>query len=246
MNMDVNNEKQIPEENNTSMLQNEITSQEGNPSQNQVVDAIPQVQPEEDVMPQDHQQDVDVMSQGMLSESIMPQEQQAIQFQNTMSPTAAFAAQRQQQANLMQTPQQNQPTNMMYQNQPSIMMQQNFQRNIPQGNMKYCSTCGAMIPAAAVICTSCGCQTGQMKMDLPNIVIQNNNTNTNVVGHSGKPINKWTALLLCFLLGWCGIHRFYEGKVASGILYLFTLGLFGIGWVIDFIIILFSPNPYYV
>lgn len=31
-----------------------------------------------------------------------------------------------------------------------------------------------------------------------------------------------------------------------GILYLFTLGLFGIGWLIDTIILLFKPNPYYV
>lgn len=31
-----------------------------------------------------------------------------------------------------------------------------------------------------------------------------------------------------------------------GILYFFTLGLFGIGVLIDFIALLFKPNPYYV
>ena len=31
-----------------------------------------------------------------------------------------------------------------------------------------------------------------------------------------------------------------------GILYLFTLGLFGIGWIVDTISYLFKPNPYYV
>lgn len=31
-----------------------------------------------------------------------------------------------------------------------------------------------------------------------------------------------------------------------GILYIFTGGLFGIGWVIDTIAYLFKPNPYYV
>ena len=31
-----------------------------------------------------------------------------------------------------------------------------------------------------------------------------------------------------------------------GILYLLTCGLFGIGWIVDIIIILTKPNPYYV
>jgi len=39
-------------------------------------------------------------------------------------------------------------------------------------------------------------------------------------------------------LGYLGAHRFYEGKVILGIIYLFTFGLFGIGWFIDIIRIL--------
>lgn len=45
-------------------------------------------------------------------------------------------------------------------------------------------------------------------------------------------------MLLCLFLGYLGIHRFYEGKVVSGIIWLLTGGLFGVGYVIDFIIIL--------
>ncbi|WP_242848151.1 TM2 domain-containing protein [Ruminococcus sp. HUN007] len=150
------------------------------------------------------------------------------------------------QMNMM--PQQGQQMNMMYQNPQMGMMPQNMQRNVPNGNTKFCSTCGAMVPAAAIICTSCGCQIGQMKTEQPNIVIQNTNTNvnTNNVGNYGRKKNKWVALLLCLLLGWCGIHRFYEGKIGTGLLYMFTLGLGGLGWFIDFIILLFTPNPYYV
>ena len=47
--------------------------------------------------------------------------------------------------------------------------------------------------------------------------------------------SKTTALLLCIFLGGLGAHRFYVGKGGTGILYLFTAGLFGIGWIIDII-----------
>lgn len=48
-----------------------------------------------------------------------------------------------------------------------------------------------------------------------------------------KHINPTVELCLCLFLGWAGAHKFYEGKIGMGILYLFTLGLFGFGWIID-------------
>ena len=50
--------------------------------------------------------------------------------------------------------------------------------------------------------------------------------------------NKDTALLLCVFGGWLGLHQFYVGKIGKGILYLFTLGFFFIGWGLDIIKIL--------
>lgn len=46
-------------------------------------------------------------------------------------------------------------------------------------------------------------------------------------------VNAKTYLLVTLLFGWAGVHRFYRKQTGLGILYLLTLGLCGIGWVID-------------
>lgn len=116
--------------------------------------------------------------------------------------------------------------------------------------MKFCKYCGEKILEDAVICTKCGRQVEQINPINPNIVINNTNTNTNVNMnsnanfHTGKPKNKWISLVLCIFTV-CG-HKFYEEKIGIGIIYLFTCGLFGIGWLVDIISLIFKPNPYYV
>ncbi len=118
---------------------------------------------------------------------------------------------------------------------------------------KFCKHCGAVIDDDVIICPKCGKQVEEIKgAQSPNIVINNSNssvnTNTNVNNNmmGGRLKNKWVALILCLLLGFVGAHKFYEGKIGMGILYLLTLGICGIGVVIDFITLLFKPNPYLV
>ncbi|HMO15269.1 MAG TPA: NINE protein [Pirellulaceae bacterium] len=70
------------------------------------------------------------------------------------------------------------------------------------------------------------------------------NTNESVK-HYGKPplmlVSQDTHSLivgyLLWLIGFSGAHRFYYGKPITGLLWLFTFGLLGIGWLVDFFLV---------
>jgi TM2 domain-containing membrane protein YozV len=53
---------------------------------------------------------------------------------------------------------------------------------------------------------------------------------------SGKTHSKTIGYLL-WIFGFTGAHRFYFGKPVSGAIWFFTLGLLGIGWLIDLFLI---------
>ena len=50
-----------------------------------------------------------------------------------------------------------------------------------------------------------------------------------------QPRNKAASMLMCLFGGWFGLHKFYEGKIGTGILYAMTGGLFGIGIIVDLV-----------
>lgn len=91
----------------------------------------------------------------------------------------------------------------------------------------FCSKCGAECQAGELFCKACASPmaTGSVAM----------NTGAPAMARSEKsPI---TALFLCMYLGFFGIHRFYTGKIGTGILMLVTLGGVGIWAVIDLVTI---------
>ena len=113
---------------------------------------------------------------------------------------------------------------------------------------KFCKECGEKIAKKAVVCPKCGCQVENTASAAPQIVIENQNQN--VQSQNAVPVgmekNKWVALLLLLFFGAVGGHKFYEGKVGMGVLYIFTLGLLGVGVIVDFFTLLFKPTHYYV
>ncbi|SDH46945.1 TM2 domain-containing protein [Roseospirillum parvum] len=87
------------------------------------------------------------------------------------------------------------------------------------GGLIHCATCGGQMAVTAAACPHCGAPNPAASM-----------------GVSDKGMVP--AALLCFFLGSFGIHRFYVGKIVTGILMLLTLGAFGIWTLIDFVMIL--------
>ena len=90
----------------------------------------------------------------------------------------------------------------------------------------FCANCGKELDDKAVVCIQCGCAV-------------NGNSLLN------NPSNKsWlVTLLLCLFLGTIGVHRFYTGKIGSGVVMLLLTCLVisfpvsAIWALIDFILI---------
>ena len=93
-----------------------------------------------------------------------------------------------------------------------------------QDNEKYCIECGVLINIKAEICPKCGVRQQLLATPLSAEIVEQR--------------NKWiTCLLLCWFLGVLGVHRFYTGHTALGVLQVLTLGGCGSWALIDFIII---------
>ena len=106
-------------------------------------------------------------------------------------------------------------------------------------NSKYCIKCGAQIPADAYICPVCGAnQNPQPIIEQPMNQNQNQNQYQNQAPIK-EDSNRWLiTLLLCWFLGYLGVHRFYTGHIGIGVVQLLTAGGCGIWVIVDLIMII--------
>ena len=69
-------------------------------------------------------------------------------------------------------------------------------------------------------------------------VFPNGKPRLDAMGQPVSPKSRLAAALLCWFLGVFGVHRFYVGKIGTGILMLVTFGGLGVWALIDLIVIL--------
>jgi TM2 domain-containing membrane protein YozV len=86
--------------------------------------------------------------------------------------------------------------------------------------MVFCTGCGKEIHDTAVSCPGCGA----VQVVRPGVV-------------SATDKRILPAFLLCFFFGIFGAHRFYVGKIGSGVAQLLTIGGLGIWALVDLILL---------
>lgn len=91
----------------------------------------------------------------------------------------------------------------------------------------YCVVCGATMNRGDLFCHACGWD-GRVS-PAP--------ATPRLIDPNPSDLNRLAALLLCLLLGFLGVHRFYVGKTGTGLLWLVTLGFLGMGQIVDLILI---------
>jgi len=120
-----------------------------------------------------------------------------------------------------------------------------------------CTSCGAESPPEARACPYCGCEhVGAVEPENKpprepsppwtpppesNKRAKEQRARRRVYIAEASPHNREICLLLCLFLGVLGIHRFYVGKTATGVLWFFTGGFLVVGAISDFFKI-FSGN----
>lgn len=93
----------------------------------------------------------------------------------------------------------------------------------------YCVNCGKKIKDGAKVCPYCY----RIQAYGPSSSNREEREHSHSVKRPEKKTANYKMALICFFFGVFGVHKFIEGKIGMGILYLLTFGLFGIGWIID-------------
>ena len=104
-----------------------------------------------------------------------------------------------------------------------------------------CPNCGGTIEPGQIKCFKCGSAVQQSVPQAAQMQQQQSpqtGSFSQTVSAGDEPKDWLTTLLMCFFVGYLGVHRFYTGSIAIGIIQFFTLGLCGVWTLVDFILIL--------
>ncbi|MBQ4639309.1 MAG: TM2 domain-containing protein [Clostridia bacterium] len=119
-----------------------------------------------------------------------------------------------------------------------------------------CSSCGAQLQEGASFCSYCGTGVDEGTARGENTSVQHIHVHNHyyeqqpedarvvetvyVREEARSPKSRVILLVLYFVLGYVGAHKFYSGRIGMGVLYAVTGGIFGIGLFVDFFSILFG------
>ena len=103
----------------------------------------------------------------------------------------------------------------------------------------FCPQCGNRMDARDRYCNACGWDAENPDKTPPGDAARRTPPAPTSPRDLGplSPFNRTTVLLLCLLLGFFGVHRFYVGKVGTGILWVVTLSFLGVGWIYDLVLV---------
>jgi len=91
----------------------------------------------------------------------------------------------------------------------------------PLAGTSFCQNCGAPVTPLTEICVKCGARIAKAKAE--------------EVSSKSRLVTTLLCVLPAYFVAIAGIHRFYLGKIGTGIAMLLTLGGLGIWTLIDFI-----------
>lgn len=104
--------------------------------------------------------------------------------------------------------------------------------------MRKCEYCGTPLPYDVDRCPGCGARCEIVKDPAKTTFSERINVATDKLAKKLSANNNRAAraiamFVVCLCFGMIGVHRFMEGKIVTGLLWMFTGGLFLVGYIVD-------------
>ena len=104
--------------------------------------------------------------------------------------------------------------------------------------MRKCEYCGTPLPYDVDRCPGCGARCEIVKDPAKTTFSERINVATDKLAKKLSANNNRAAraiamFVVCLCFGVIGVHRFMEGKIVTGLLWMFTGGLFLVGYIVD-------------